>query len=138
MLGIALFILVEILLTIVYVVVFNPPTYFTGVGIHYQLLNIYTITSLVLAIILSLKKDPFARYFGIGALIMSIALIIGTLWTMRILQPPIDPFSTGIFLQIIIYSFGIAYRRQRQTQEVQIEKLQAQKTHAEMERIKYS
>lgn len=132
--GIALFILVEVVLTILYVVVFNPRTYFTGVGIHYQILNIYTITSLVLAIILSLKKDPFARYFGIGALVMSIALIIGTLWTMRILQPPVDPFATGIFLQIVIYSFGIAYRRQRQIQEVQVEKLQAQKTQTEIER----
>jgi signal transduction histidine kinase/DNA-binding response OmpR family regulator len=136
MLGIALFILGEIVLTIIYVVVFKPQTYFTGVGVHYQILNIYTIASLVLAIILSLKKDPFARYFGIGALIMSIALIIGLLWTMSIIRPPIDPFATGIFLQIVIYSFAIAYRRQRQIQQVQIEKLQAQKNMAEMERIK--
>jgi len=138
MLGIALFILIEILIMVFYVIIFKPQTYFTGVGIHYQLLNIYTLSSLILSIILSLKKDLFARYFGIGSLIASLSLIIGTLWAMGIISPPLnlDPFATGIFLQIVIYAFGIAYRQQKITQQTQEEKLQAERSIAEIQRMK--
>lgn len=134
--GLAFFVVVEVLINVGYVIIAQPQTYFTGVGIHYQLLNIYTVISLVLAIILTLKKDPFARYFGVGALIGSAALIIGTLWALRILRPPMDPFAACMFLQIVIYSFGIAYRQQVLTQQAQNEKLQAQQTQAEMQRMK--
>lgn len=134
-LGLALFILAEILIHVVYAIIFRPQTYFTGFGVHYQLLNIYTLASLVLAVILILKKDPFARYFGVGALIGSVALIVGVLWTMGLLRPPMDPFAASMFLQIVIYSFGIAYRQQVLTQQAQHEKLQAQQTYAEMQRM---
>ncbi len=137
MLGLALFILIEIMIMTAYVIFFKPQTYFTGVGIHYQLLNIYTILSVVLSFVILLKKDSFARYFGFGSLIGSMALIVGTMTAMGIIKfSIIDPFALAMFLQIIIYSFGIAYRRQVLNNKTQEEKLEAQQTHVEMLRIK--
>lgn len=135
--GLALFLLLEIVITILYVILFDPQTYFTGVGIHYLLLNIYTILSLVLSVVLVMKKDSFAKYFGIGSIIASIALMIGTLWSSGIIKMPLrlDPYATGIFLQIIIYSFGIAYRQQRLSVQAQEEQLEATKSNAEVRRI---
>ncbi len=137
-LGLALFVLAEIIIMIGYIFIFSPETNYTGVGIHYQLLGIYTIGSLILSIILSFKKDLFARYFGVGSLIASISLIIGTLWSLGLIIPPfrIDPYATGIFLQIILYSFGIAYRRQKLNEQNQQERLKAQRSMAEVERMK--
>lgn len=140
MLGLALFVLVEIIGVVLYVALFKPQTFFTGVGIHYNLLQLYTIASLILSFILAFKKDQFARYFGIGSIIGSAFLIIGTLWAMQLIRPSseyfVDPFATGMFLQIIIYSFGIAYRQQVLAKKSQLEKLQAQQSKAEVERIK--
>lgn len=136
--GLALFVLAEITLTTLYVLFFNPEISYTGLGIHYILLHIYAILSLVLSIVLSLKKDLFARYFGIGSFIASSFLIIGTLWSLGVMRPPfkIDPFATGMFLQIIIYSFGIAYRRQKLNEQNVLERLQATRTLAEVQRMK--
>lgn len=134
-LGLAFFAIAEILINITYVILFKPQIYFTGTVIHYSLLQIYTLASVVLAVILTFKKDPFARYFGVGALIGSLALITGILWAMNLIRPPIDPFPVSMLLQIVVYSFGIAYRQQVLTQEAQSEKLQAQQTYAEMHRM---
>ena len=139
MLGLASFLSVEILIVAGYVVLFEPQTYFTGVGIHYVVLNIYTICSLVLSIILVLKKETFARYFGIGSIVASVFLILGTLWAMGIIKPTayfLDPFATGIFFQIVIYSFGIAYRQQVISKKAQDQKLLAQKSYAEVQRVR--
>lgn len=137
--GLAFFILIEIVITALYVVFFNPETYFTSPhNWHYVFLNIYAIGSLILSVLLLIKKDLFARYFGIGSLIASIFFIIGTLWSMGILQPPfrLDPYVTGMFLQIVIYSFGIAYRSQKITEQNQIKKIQAERSLAEIQRMK--
>ncbi|MBT8384606.1 MAG: response regulator, partial [Bacteroidia bacterium] len=137
-LGLALFILAEIVLMTLYVVLFNPKISFLGPKIHYLLLNLFTIGSLVISVILTLKKDLFARYFGIGSLIGSLFLIIGTLWSMDLINPPfrLDPYVTGMFLQIVIYSFGIAYRRQKMNEQNQIERLNAERTMSEVQRMK--
>lgn len=138
MLGLALFILVEILSMTLYVLVENPQTYFTGVGVHYIFLNIYAIASFIVSIILVFKRDLFARYFGIGSIVGSLALIIGTLWSMGILMPPfrLDPYATGIFLQIVLYSFGIAYRRQTIAKRNEMERVEAEKSRSEVLRMK--
>ncbi|UWX55495.1 ATP-binding protein [Maribacter litopenaei] len=138
MLGLALFILAEILLMTIYVLLLNPQTSFTGVGFHYVVLNIYAIASLIVSIIIALKNDAFARYFGIGSIVASIALVIGTLWSMGLMNPPfrLDPYATGIFLQIVIYSFGIAYRRQTIAKRSEFEKVEAEKSRSEVLRMK--
>jgi signal transduction histidine kinase/DNA-binding response OmpR family regulator len=139
-LGLAVFILVEIIGVALYAILFNPQIFFTGVGIHYNLLQIYTVASLIMSIILAFKKDLFARYFGIGSIIGSIFLIIGTLWAMQVIMVSgknfIDPFATGMFLQIVIYSFGIAYRRQKINEKSQERQLQAERSVAEVLRMK--
>ena len=138
MLGLALFVLIESTAVALYVPIFKAQTNYTGVGIHYMLLNIYTVLSLILSIILVLQKDKFAKYFGFGSIIACVFLMIGTLWSMGIINPisKFDPFATGMFLQLIIYSFGIAYRRQVINDKVQQDKLEAQQTYAEMQRIR--
>ncbi|MBX2874973.1 MAG: response regulator [Saprospiraceae bacterium] len=135
-LSLAFFVITVIVIDISYILIKKPQTYFTSVGIHYELLNIYTVASVILAVMLTLKKDPFARYFGVGALVGSLSLIIGTLWAMGMLRPPLDPFASCMFLQIVIYSFGIAYRQQVLTKQAQEEKLKVQQTYAEMQRMK--
>lgn len=135
-LGVSLFILLEIAIMVLYVLIADPQTSYTNVGYHYQLLNVYTVLSLILSIILILKKDLFARYFGIGSLIGSLALVIGVLWSLGIIKPFADPFAIGMFLQVVIYSFGIAYRQQQLDLQSQREKLESQKNLAEIQRIK--
>ena len=137
--GLAFFILIEIVITAFYVIIFKPETYFTAPhNWHYVLLNMYAIGSLLLSIVLLLKQDLFARYFGIGSMIASIFFIIGTLWSMAVIRPPfgIDPYSTGMFLQIVIYSFGISYRSRKITEQNQIKKIQAERSLAEIQRMK--
>lgn len=137
-LALVLFLLLEILITVFYVILAKPQTYMTGVGYHYVFLNIYAIFSLIVSIVLVFKKDLFARYFGIGSVLASICLIIGTLWSMGLILPPfkMDPYATGIFLQIVLYSFGIAYRRQTLAKQAEQEKLAAERSNAEMLRMK--
>lgn len=134
-LALAIIICVEIFGTILYAIIFNVKPTFIRIGIHYQLVVAYAVASLVLSIVLSLQKDAFARYFGLGAIIISLAFIFGGLWTEGIIIPPVDPFAWGMFLQIIIYSFGIAYRQQHLTQQAYEEKLVAERSVAEMQRI---
>lgn len=127
----------EIVLTALYVIIFNPPTFLTGVGIHYKMIILYASLSIIVSIILMLKRDLFARYFGFGAIIVSMAFVIGGLWSEQIIPyVPIDPYAWGMFAQIVIYSFGIAYRQRTLLTKSQEEKLAAQRNYAEMQRIK--
>ena len=138
-LGLSLLLIAEILLTTIYVYVFDAKPVFLTIGIHNIVLVVYTICSLILSIILVTKEDVFAKYFGFGSIIASICLIIGNLWSMGLISLAknfFDPYATGMFLQIIIYSFGIAYRQQQLALKNQEEQLRAQETYAEMQRIK--
>lgn len=136
--GLSLLIIIEIFITAIYVVIAKPQVRFTGVGIHYFILNIYTIISLGVSVALVLKKDLFAKYFGVGSIVACLSLIVGVLWSMGIIIPPfrLDPFATGIFLQIIIYSFGIAYRRQTLAKKAELERLESERSQAEMLRMR--
>ena len=137
--GLAFFILIEIVITVCYVILLNPDTYYTAPHPwHYLFLNLYGIGSLILSILLILKKDLFARYFGVGSMIASVFLIFGTLWSMAVLRPPfgIDPYATGMFLQIVIYSFGIAYRTRKISEKNQLERLEAERSLAEIQRMR--
>ncbi|WP_111685602.1 ATP-binding protein [Winogradskyella tangerina] len=138
-LGISYFLILEIIFTILYVVIFNSKPIYLDIGIHFVVLNIYCVVSLVISILLTIKKDKFAKYFGFGSIIASSFLILGTLWSLGIISPIrnfVDPYATGIFLQIVIYSFGIAYRQQQLSIKAQEEKLKAQATKAEIARVK--
>ena len=134
-----LVIIIEIVLVVLYVLVFEAEVVFSQIGIHYQMMFLYSVCGLILSVILCFKKDQFARYFGVGSIIGSFLFIVGALWSMAIISIPfnfLDPYGTAMFLQIIIYSFGIAYRKQVLDKELQKEILAAQETYAEMKRIK--
>ncbi|MBR9914455.1 MAG: response regulator [Algicola sp.] len=138
-LGLSVALIVEILLTTIYVSVFDAQPIFLSIGIHNVVLLIYCLSSLILSIILIFKKDILTKYFGFGSIIASVCLIIGTLWSMGIIglsKNFVDPYATGMFLQIVIYSFGIAYRQQQLAKKRQNEKLKALEAYAEMQRIK--
>ncbi len=138
-LGLSLLLIAEIILTTIYVYIFDAKPVFLSIGNHNIVLGIYSIFSLIISIILVTKKDVFAKYFGFGSIIASICLIIGNLWSMGLISLAknfFDPYATGMFLQIIIYSFGIAYRQQQLALKSQNDKLKAQETYAEMQRIK--
>ena len=132
-------VVLEIFAILIYIVFFNGKARFGMIGIHFEMMLFYTICSSIISIILCFKKDLFARYFGIGSVIGSLFLIIGNLWSLGIIGFPLnfmDPYATGMFLQIVIYSFGIAYRKQVLDKTFQKEILAAQETKAEIERIK--
>ncbi len=128
--------LTEVLLTALYVMIFDPQIYITGVGVHYLTIVSFAALSTVLSVVLILKKDRFAKYFGLGAMIFSLAILSGGLWSMGLIPMPFDPYSWGMFLQIVIFSFGIAYRQRTLLLKSQEERLEAQRNYVEMERIK--
>lgn len=136
MLGLSIAMIAEIIIMALYVILFKPQPFVTGVGIHYKMIILYASASIIVSIILILKKDLFAKYFGFGAIIVSLAFVIGGLWSEGLIRPPFDPYAWGMFLQIVIYSFGIAYRQQMLLLKAQEETLQAQQNYAEMKRIK--
>ncbi|MTE25925.1 ATP-binding protein [Winogradskyella ouciana] len=131
-------VLIEIILASIYGAISPSSVFMTNIGYHYIFLMIYSLVSFIVSIILLTKNDQFAKYFGFGSLIGSTFLIIGLFWSMGYITPIkyFDPYATGIFLQIIIYSFGIAYRRQVLSKANEAERLDAQKTYAEMQRVK--
>lgn len=137
-LGLSLAMIAEIFLMAIYIIFLNPQPYLTGVGIHYKMIILYSILSIFLSITLILKKDYLSRYFGFGAIIVSIAFTLGGLWSDRIIRIPFsfDPYAWGIFLQIIIYSFGIAYRQRMIMLRNQKEQLLSQQVQDEVLRMK--
>ena len=136
--GLALLTLAEIITVVAYVIVFDPQAYFTAVGWHYPFLLVYTLGSLGLAIALVLKRDAFARYFGIGTLVGGLGLLVGIFWSMGLINLRflgVDPYATGIFLQLLIYSLGIAYRRQTLAKQAAEERVRAAVSESEVRRI---
>ncbi len=87
--------------------------------IYFTLVGFSKILGVAISLILLFQKDQTSRYFGVGALIATIGEILGILWVTKTISLPFDPFVTAIFLQIFIYSFGLAYKRQLETKEKQ-------------------
>ncbi|NND88307.1 MAG: response regulator [Flavobacteriaceae bacterium] len=135
---VALFLFFESVITILYIILFDPQIYYTGVGFHYIILSAYFVVCAILSVLLIIQKDRLSRYFGMGTLLASIFFIMGSLWAMQIIRPiaSTDPFAAAMFLQVTVYSFGIAYRRQLMQQQSQKDKLKAQRTSAEVRRMK--
>ena len=128
--------IVETVLMVLYVLFFQPQVYVTGAGVHYPVIVLYGTLSIVLSVVVLLQKDLFAKYFGFAAIVFSLAILLGGLWSLGILRLPFDVYAWGMFLQIVIYSFGIAYRQRTLLLKSQEEKLQAQRHYAEMQRVK--
>lgn len=130
---------VELIVNIILILTDITPPSSQNPGIHYLLLSIFNLIGLVIAIILASLKDPLAKYFGIGAIFATLAPILGGLWSQGLIQLPFDPFVWGIFLQIIAYSFGLAFRQQikdREFRKTQLDLVNAEKENLEAQRIK--
>ncbi|MEL7252240.1 MAG: ATP-binding protein [Bacteroidota bacterium] len=128
--------IVETVLMVLYVLLFQPQVYVTGAGVHYPVIILYSTLSILLSVAVLLQKDLFAKYFGFAAIVYSLAILLGGLWSLGILRLPFDVYAWGMFLQIVIYSFGIAYRQRTLLLKSQEEKLQSQRHYAEMQRVK--
>ncbi|MBT8266626.1 MAG: response regulator [Bacteroidia bacterium] len=136
-LGLATIMVIEVL-TVLFLVLFGlaSPS-FLDVGIHAELHVIMNILGLILSIAIATRKDNFARYFGVGASIGLMLLVFGSMWSAGwIKYPGFDAHSWAVFAQIVIFSFGIAYRRQVMMKQNNEEKLKAQLNSAEIERMK--
>ncbi len=136
-LGLSFLILLEIMIAVFMVTIVGRDPHNFNVGMHYQIMGALSIMGVILSIIIAFQKDNFARYFGIGSLIGYLFLTIGSIWSVGIIKGvKFDPYSTGMFFQIIIFSFGIAYRRQSISKAANNEKLDAERKISEMQRIK--
>lgn len=117
----------------------NPGLGSPNPSVHFMILSLLTFAGLILALILSFKKDKLARYFGLGAVIATLAPMIGGLWVRGIIGLPFDPFVWGVFLQVLVYSFGLAYRQQLKEKafiRTQNDLLQAERSAMEVKRMK--
>ncbi|WP_088340468.1 ATP-binding protein [Robiginitalea sediminis] len=131
-------IFLEICGAIIALLFLDAQPWMTGVGNHYVFLCIYAVLSALLSIAFLIQKDRFARYFGVGSLIANLALIVGTLWSMGYIGMPLgfDPYASGILSQIIIYSFGIVYRRRKLARQAEAERIEVARSQAEVARIR--
>ncbi len=136
MLALSLVIAAEVVYTVIATLAGWYQPNFATVGYHFYFVILFSILGLVLAIILTVQPDQFARYFGIGAIFATLAPLIGGLWTVGVISLNFDPYNWGIFLQAIAYSFGIAYRQRQLSLQAQQEQLAAQRSLSEIQRIK--
>ena len=134
-----LLLIVESLVYLIVVLSFESNIFTENPWLHYFLLSIFTLMGFAVSVLLAFKRDPLARYFGVGAIFATLAPMIGGLWVQGIIRLPFDPFIWGIFLQIVAYSFGLAYRQRIMNnafQKAQLDLVEAERTNAEMQRIK--
>ena len=135
--ALAALMIVEILIVLFLVLFTTASPTFLSVGYHTEINVFINIMGLILSIAIATRRDNFARYFGIGAIIGLIFLVIGSVWAVGWIRfPGFEPHSWGMFAQIVIFSFGIAYRRQVLMKQYNEEKLAAQMDKAEFNRIK--
>lgn len=138
-LGIAGFLLLEMVINLSMISIKKLGLTSPEMGFHFLFLSICTFFGFFLALALAIRKDALARYFGIGAMIATLSTILGGVWQQGLINLSFDPFVWGIFLQIIAYSFGLAYRSQLQAQafkRAQLELLEAEKSKIEIQHIK--
>ncbi len=134
-LGICVVLGLEILYSVWYILA-GGEVYFAMVAYHYHWVVGCSIVGLVLAVSLMFKKDQFAKYFGIGAILATSASLVGGFWSLRLFRLPFEPYSAGVFLQLVAYTFGIAYRQQQLSKKAEAEKLRSQEAQAEVQRVK--
>ncbi|MDJ0646504.1 MAG: ATP-binding protein, partial [Flavobacteriaceae bacterium] len=135
--GLATIMILQIIAVISLVLFTSTKPKFLAVGFNAEMHVIINILSLILSIVIATRKDNFARYFGIGASIGLVLLVIGSSWAAGWLKyPGFDAHSWGMFAQIVIFSFGIAFRRQKLNEKSELERLQAERSMAEVQRMK--
>ena len=107
-----------------------------SISIHHQLISVFSIVGLVFSVIFLFKKDSFAKYFGLGALIGSIGFIISGLWAAGIIRLSVDPFAITVLIQIITFSFGISYRQQQIAKDNEKVRSSSEQSRMEISKMK--
>ncbi|MBT8182297.1 MAG: hypothetical protein KJO53_11980, partial [Eudoraea sp.] len=59
----------------------SQPILNNNISYHFSFIILYSVLGLILAVILALKKDKFARYFGVGAIFATCSTLLGGLWS---------------------------------------------------------
>ncbi|WP_198664780.1 ATP-binding protein [Lewinella sp. IMCC34191] len=121
---------------IVYLQVARPNVFMTIFGWHYEALGLFAVCGIGIAIALLIKPKPLAKIFGAGAVLGCATILVGVLWSLRLIRVPIDPYALSIILQILVYSLGLAYRRYRQRIEQRAAELLALSDRNEVARMK--
>ncbi|MGB3618300.1 MAG: 7TM diverse intracellular signaling domain-containing protein, partial [Catalinimonas sp.] len=135
MLCLPLVMVVEWLFNMLWIAFGEPPIFRTQFGFHYPVIMLYSLVGFVPAVVLATRRDAFARYFGVGAAVATLFMLLGGGWSMGWIQPGFDPYAWGIFSQVVLYSFGIAYRQRYLMQRARREELSAQAARAEVQRV---
>jgi signal transduction histidine kinase/DNA-binding response OmpR family regulator len=114
----------------------GAPMPFTQIGIYYWLILVYAASGLILSIVIASRKHTIARYFGAAASVAMLCILLGSMWSLHLVRLTFDPYTWGVLLQVVAYSFGIAYRQKKLNQLAQEEHLEAERNKAEVVRIK--
>ena len=136
-LALAFMLIIEIGIVILMVTFTSINPQLLGVGYHYKIMVAVGSLGLLLSIVIANRKDNFARYFGMGAIIGQIFLTIGSSWSAGLIGfPGFDPYAWGMFAQIVIFSFGIAYRQQVLNRKSYENEISALDSLSEVQRVK--
>ena len=119
-----------------YFVLVLPQVYFANFGWHFPGRAVFAVFGIGLGIALLTKPETLARIFGAGAILGCGSILVGNLWSMRLIRVSMDPYAVSIILQILVYSFGLAYRRFRIRREQRLAELGAVKDRNEVARMK--
>jgi len=137
MLAIPVVMAVVTIVQVVRVAVFDVPRPFTALPGLYASIGVLAVCGLVLAGILATRRgDALARYFGVGALIASGFLILAGLWAQRLVVLGFDPFAAGTLAQVVVYSFGLAYRQQIRVRAAHASEIAGERARGEVERMR--
>ncbi|WP_166636659.1 ATP-binding protein [Zeaxanthinibacter enoshimensis] len=136
LLALPLLMIVKLAITILYVHFWDPLILNTDTGYHYHFIIFFSVLGLILAVAIAMQKDPFARYFGIGAILATSCTLMGGLWSLKLIDPGFEPYTFGILIQIVAYSFGIAFRQQQLRKQAAENQLTYERSQAEMQRIR--
>lgn len=135
-LALPIIMIIAIVASLIMAAAGTPAVMNKNISFHFQFIILYSFFGLILSVILALQKDRFARYFGIGAIIATSFTLLGGLWSEGYIRLSFAPYTVGILLQTIAYSFGIAYRQQQLTITAQKQELAMQESRNEMNRVK--
>jgi signal transduction histidine kinase/AraC-like DNA-binding protein len=125
----------HILVSVVYLLGWDPVVYITQFGYNYERLALLSACGLALAVRISLLDDPLARIFGVGAGLGSLCILIGALWSLRLFRVSFDPYAASIWVQIVVYCFGLAYRRSLRVKRERETAVIAERQRGEIDRL---
>ena len=121
---------------VAYLQLASPVVFMTMFGYHYEMLATLAVLGIGVGVALLTKPDTLARIFGVGVVLGCSFILVGTLWSLRLIRVPLDPYATSVIVQILVYSLGLAYRRARKRREQMAAELVALQDRNEVARMR--